>query len=194
MGLLEGVLAAALSIPAPSEDRLPEVAEAKHQQIVAVSNAVTSEAQIQKVAAAVDWAALMLAVIENETNGSLRIHRGECRWDKRECDAIRGPKGERIFRARGLMQQHAYNEAARFWEHMIGVENTELQMRIGSIALVRGYYTCRGKTDWLIATINGFAGRDCAAIWSGLEARAKSWRRLRGVIQRASKNRPKEQS
>lgn len=175
--LSAGVLAALLALPTYVEDRAPELAESKRAQLTSIAAAVTAEAMQQRVAAAPDWAALLLTIGWHETGFSLRIHQGECkRW---ECD---GGK------ARGPWQNHAYGDAATHWERMHGLEHVALQTRVASNTLLRGHYTCRGKArSWFAGVVNGFAGRDCSNSWPGLAARESTWQRLRVAIRRAAR-------
>ena len=185
MTLAELVLAGLLSLPQFHEDRGPEVAELKQAQSFALADGIATAAAEQKVATPRDWAALVIAIGFHESGFSLRIHRGECIWEKRECDAAL-IKGERVFRARSPWQMHAYGVAAGAWDQLIGLEHTETQARVASRRLQTGYYTCRGAADWLIATVNGFAGRRCGHIWPGLEQRVATWRAVRRAMDRAA--------
>lgn len=168
MSLPDLILSALLSLPTFVEDR---DAPDKRAQLVAVADAVASVATDQKITTPRNWAALILAIGQAESGFSLRIHAGQCK--PFECD--RG-------RARGLFQVHRYAEAVPLWEQMHGVENTAAQVQVAHARLKRGYYQCRGAADWTIATINGFAGKRCALVWPGLEARVALWRRaVRGM-------------
>ena len=130
-------------------------------------------ARWQRVATPIDWAALVLAIREAESAGSLRIHAGRCL--PLECD--RG-------RARGPWQVHRYSEASLEWERMHGIENTSRQAWAASAILRRGFYTCRGSADWVTATINGYAGRRCGSTWPGLTYRLALWQAYRAAIGR----------
>lgn len=179
--LLEAIKAGAFSLAVYHEDVGDEFAEAKQAQLTAIAVALEPAARAQKIARPAEWSALVLAIGDAESNFSLRIHRGECDWAKRECDAAL-LKGERVFRARGPWQTHQYGEARPTWEQMVGIENTAVQVRVASARLQRGYYTCRGGGDWFIATVNGYAGRRCSLVWPGLEKRYATYRRLVKVI------------
>lgn len=167
MSLKALVLAGLQSLPVFHEDKAPEFAEQKAAQLETFAAAVAEQAAQQKVALPREWAALMVTIAYQESGLSLRIHRGDCYIKKGECD--RGL-------ARGVFQLHRYAEAVSTWDQMVGAENTAVQVRVASARLRRGYYTCRGSADWLIATINGFAGRRCSSVWPGLESRVATWR------------------
>lgn len=173
MSLESAILAAALGLSVYKEDRSPELASAKREQLTLVASAIAVESRKQTIATAVDWAALMLTIADSESGLSLRIHAGVCK--PHECD--RG-------KARGPWQTHAYGQAATFWDSLTGVENTALQTKVASSRLQVGYYTCRGAADWLTSTINGFAGQRCSRSWTGLNQRVEKWRRIRVSIQR----------
>lgn len=168
MSLSAAVLAALLTLPTYAEDTGPELAGAKLAQLTAVADAVAEASAAQRIATSRDWAALVVAIGFHESGFSLRIHDGHCR--PLECD--RG-------RARGPWQLHRYAEAVTWWDQMQGVDNVELQAKVVSARMRRGYYTCRGATDWVSATLSGYAGRRCGSVWPGLEQRFATWRRVR---------------
>ncbi len=177
MTLLGAIKAGAFALAVFKEDAADEFADAKRAQLEAVAVALEPVARAQKIARPAEWAALILAIGDAESGFSLRIHAGQCK--PHECD--RG-------RARGPFQLHRYAEAVPTWEQMHGLGNIGVQVRVASARLARGYYTCRGGTDWLAATINGFAGRRCAEIWPGLESRVATWRRVLRAIERGTKS------
>jgi hypothetical protein len=176
LSLSDLILAALLSLPQQAEDKAPELAEQKRAQLVAIADALADVADEQRITSKRDWAALVIAIGQAESGFSLRIHDGRCfKW---ECD--RG-------RARGPWQLHRYAEAVPVWEQMHGLDNIAVQVRVASARLRRGYYTCRGGGDWLVATINGFAGRRCSLVWPGLEARVATWRNVRRAMDKAAR-------
>lgn len=171
MTLAELLLAGMLSLPTFTEDRAPELAEAKRAQYEQFAREAADVADEQKVTTSRNWSAMLAAVAIAETGLSLRIQAGHC--EPHECD--RG-------RARGPFQNHKYAESIATWDKLIGVENTRVQVRVAHARLLRGYYTCRGASDWLTATLTGYAGRRCGTVWPGLEMRVATWRRvLRGM-------------
>lgn len=175
MSLKALVLAGLQSLPVFHEDKAPEFAEQKAAQLETFAAAVAEQAAQQKVALPREWAALMVTIAYQESGLSLRIHRGDCYIKKGECD--RGL-------ARGVFQLHRYAEAVPTWDQMHGLDNIGIQARVASARLRRGYYTCRGGTDWLVATINGFAGRRCGSVWPGLESRVATYRAVLKAMSR----------
>lgn len=164
------VLAAMRSRPVYKED-VDLVAEKQAQQSE-LCQAIRRESKRQRIATELDWAALMIAIGEHESNFSLRIHQGFCYAG--ECDGGR---------ARGPWQLHRYGIAKEHWHDMHGLDSVAIQAHAASRALERGYGVCRGPaTDWLIATINGFAGVRCDKMWRGLEERIATWRKVRGAM------------
>jgi hypothetical protein len=185
VSLKAGILKAALSLPVFHED--VELVEQKRAQLTAFAEAIEPVSREQRIARPAEWAAAVLATGDAESNFSLRIQAGECRWEKKECDAYLDRKtGERLFRARGPFQNQRYAESDVWWDKLIGVENTEIQVMVASARLERGYYTCRGATDWLSATWLGYAGRGCKQPWPGLTPRLVTWRKLVRVIDNES--------
>jgi hypothetical protein len=176
LSLSDLILTALLALPQQAEDKAPELAEQKRGQLVAIAEAVAVVAGEQRIASTRDWAALVVAIGQAESGFSLRIHAGRChKW---ECD--RG-------RARGPWQLHRYAEAVSTWEQMHGLDNIAVQVRVASARLRRGYYTCRGSADWLVATINGYAGISCSRVWPGLERRVAVWRAVVRTMDRATR-------
>lgn len=174
--LFDLVLAGALSLPTFTEDRAPELAAEKRAQLEAFSRSTAAVAPDQNIALPRHWAALLVTVAHAESGLSLRIQAGLCR--PHECD--RG-------RARGPFQNHRFAESVATWDRLIGVENTAVQVRVAHARLKRSYYVCRGASDWLTATLTGYAGRRCGTVWPGLEQRAATWRRVvRGMERHGS--------
>lgn len=156
-------------LPVFHEDKPAEFAEAKARQLRLFEESVAREAK-DAPRLPREWAALMFAVLENETRGSLRIHEGRCK--PRECD--RG-------RARGPWQNHRNTIIAPVWDKMVGVENTPIQAHAASEMLKRAYWTCqRFNPDWVAGTLSAYAGRSCHARWDGLAPRVASYRKFVG--------------
>lgn len=121
-----------------------------------------------------DWAALELAVMENETHLSQRIIDGHCKpW---ECD--RG-------KAWGIFQEHRNAFNARDF----GSLDLTVQVRTGYEMLSRAYWSCSrffpknpSPPVWVRFTINAFAGKRCDAEWGGLETRWASFTQIRNRL------------
>ncbi len=112
------------------------------------------------------WQALILTVASHETHFSIRISDGRCK--PHECD--RG-------RAAGMMQIHRNTLNAADWGAQAG--NVALQVRLGSDALRRAYFTCsRSGVNWVTGTLNAYAGQRCGANWAGLQLRTATYNRL----------------
>jgi hypothetical protein len=171
--ILKSLIAGMLALFASHhEDRT--AIEAKAHQELMLAEAIETEA-LTSPRSPREWAALMLAIAENETHGSLRIHEGHCR--PLECD--RG-------RARGLWQEHRNKRNAPIWDQLVGVENTAVQVASASEALKRSYWHwnkyCRVETpDWVVGTATVFAGRSCRTPWAGARARLASFRKFFGA-------------
>jgi hypothetical protein len=152
------------------EDKGAEHLEAKAYQELLISEAVAKES-IDAPRPPREWAALMLAVAENETHLNLRIHEGRCK--PLECD--RG-------RARGPWQNHRNTIIAPVWDKMVGVQNTPVQAHAASEMLKRAYWTCqRFNPDWVSGTLRAYGGRSCFAQWNGLAPRLVSYKRFLGA-------------
>ncbi len=114
-----------------------------------------------------EWAKLLITIGAHESHFSIRIMRGECK--KWECD--RG-------RAKGMFQIHSNTLNRDSWALQDG--DIPLQVKLASDALKRAYWTCaRSGEDWLVGTINAYAGKRCGARWAGLDARIATFRSLR---------------
>lgn len=169
---LEWTRAAALSLPTFFEDRAPELADGKREQLEHIAS-VVAEVSRDAPRPPREWAALLLTIGYHESTFSLRIQRGDCNLRKRECDAGR---------ARSSWQLHKNLFTAPVWDQLHGLDNTEAQVRAADAALRRGFWTCaRSGAPWLQGTINGFAGKRCGESWPGLELRNATFNRLTGV-------------
>lgn len=171
--LLSWNLSAIGSLPIFHEDRQ---ADGKVEQLGAVAEAVTL-ASYGRPRSPREWSALLLTIGYHESTFSLRIQRGDCK--AHECDAGR---------ARSGWQLHKNTFTAPFWDKLHGVENTEVQARVASDALERGYWTCaKSGVPWLQATINGYAGKRCSdSSWPGLQQRIATFNRLSRTPQPAA--------
>lgn len=182
--LLSWNLSALASLPVFHEDRQ---ADGKVEQLGAVAEAVAA-ASYGRPRSPREWSALLLTIGYHESTFSLRIHRGECNLQKRECDAAKVKGQGLVARARSSWQLHSNGFTAPFWDKLHGVENTEVQARVAADALERGYWTCaKSGVPWLQATINGYAGRRCSdSSWPGLQQRIATFNRLSRTPQPAA--------
>jgi hypothetical protein len=168
------------SLPVFHEDR---EAAGKAAQLDVIAEAVAVHAIAPNGIPRREWAALVLAVGYHESTYSLRIHAGDCRLEKRECDAKRLKSGELVARAKSPWQMHENLFTRETWSLLTGIENTPMQVTQASAMLRRGYYTCsRAGVPWQVATINGYAGRRCSAEWRGLGERMATQSRLLRVV------------
>lgn len=148
-------------------------------------------AQIQMIAASVTQAAreqrgfpfskqrlvaAQLAIIENETHGSLRIHRNECNLKKRECDAGR---------AISPFQLHAVAlSSPEIWPSLgfMTFESTLLAAKEATRIFVRSYGYCRAQKasgDPIALAFTAYAGRGCQLEkWQGWRPRMATYERL----------------
>ena len=158
------VRAAMESLPTYVEDRgNPD----KTAQLDAIAAAI-AEASKDAPRPPREWAALLLTIGHHESGFSLRIQRGECK--PFECDHGR---------ARSAWQLHKNLYTAPVWDQLHGIENTTIQVKTASEALKRAYFTCSGSGEpWLVATLNGYAGRRCGGDWPGLHLRMATFKRL----------------
>lgn len=151
------------------EDTKPEFAEAKAVQYQSLAVAIAKASQKPKLPISKrDLASLLITIAGRETHFSLRIHEGNClAW---ECD--RG-------RARGPWQQQQNHFTRPIWDQLHGFATVDVQAQSAADALARGYWTCNpkrtGVNDWTMATINGYAGKRCGAVWDGLKLRMSDY-------------------
>lgn len=164
-------LAALQSLPVYKEDvGHPD----KPAQLEMISRAVT---QAAREARGWSWGtqaliAAELSVIKAETNGSLRIHRNECR--PLECD--RG-------RAISLFQLHAVALSdQKLWPSLgfMTYESTLLSAKEASRALVRSRALCaKLPGDPIAMMFTAYAGRGCQLDkWQGWRGRTDTFNRL----------------
>lgn len=157
-------------IPKTPEDRVSESRPAELDAL-ALSIAEVSE---HAPRSPVEWSSLHVAVGSNETNFSGRLLRGECRLERRECDAIKLKDGTWFARAKGWGQVHENQLNAPLWA--VADHDIAAQTRLVDGQLRRAYWTCaRSGVPWVRATLNAYAGRMCGATWRGLAAREATY-------------------
>jgi hypothetical protein len=194
LGIL--LLTAAVSADAPRHQAWANAALLSLPRYFEDTTAPDKPAQLATIAAAVaelavppagiprrEWQALLLAVGFYESTYSLRVHRGECKLEKRECDAARAKDGTLFARAKSPWQLHQNTLNRDNWDQLTGIDNTDVQVTEANAALARGWHTCsRSGVPWQRAAVNGFAGRRCDASWPGLELRLAMQARLVRVV------------
>ncbi len=157
-------------IPMTPEDRVSE-SRAAELDALATSIAAVSD---QAPRSPVEWSSLHVAVGSNETNFAGRLLRGECRLEKRECDAARGRDGKLYARARGYGQVWRNAHNGETWD----AAETDIvaQTKLVDDQLRRAYWTCsRSGTPWLVGTLNAYKGVRCDAVWPGLAKRIATY-------------------
>ena len=120
--------------------------------------------------------AAALGMLDNETHGSLRIHRNECNLKKRECDGGR---------AISLFQLHANAlSAPEVWPTLgfMTFESTKLSAREATRILVRSYNTCAAQKvpgDPIALMYTATAGQGCRLDkWQGWKPRVATYERM----------------
>lgn len=123
-----------------------------------------------------------IAVGDNETHWSLRIHRNECR--AHECDSSKF-HGIIVQRAISPFQLHANALSSPVVWPTLGFmtfESTKLSAKEASRQLVRSYLYCQAtKTpgDPIAQMFSAFAGRSCQLDkWAGWKARVDVYERV----------------
>jgi len=159
----------------------------KPAQIVMIAEAVTRAAREQR-----GWphskqrlVAIELAIVENETHASMRLHRNECL--PKECDAARD-KGAPVFRAISLFQLHAGGLSdPKIWPTLgfMTFESTLLAAKEASRIFVRSYLYCQAQKaegDPVALGLTAYAGRGCQLDkWQGWRVRLSTYERLMRV-------------
>lgn len=126
-----------------------------------------------------EWAALLLSVGSHESNFAGRLLRGECRLERRECDAAKRKDGTWYARARGWGQVWRNDKNGEMW----GAAETDIvaQTKLVDAQLRMAYHRCaRSGVPWVRATLNGYLGVRCGADWPGLGKREQTFRKLVG--------------
>lgn len=122
--------------------------------------------------------------LENETFASLRIHRNECNFAKRECDFVffRGKKQQRAISLFQL-QAPALSDPS-IWPQLgfMTFESTLLSAKEASRALVRGYRYCeaqKAQGNPIALMYSATAGRGCdLSKWQGWKPRLATYERV----------------
>ncbi len=150
----------------------------KPAQLQMVARSITEAAREQK-----GWplskqrlAAAEIAIGDNETHWSLRIHRNECDLKKRECDGGR---------AISEFQLHANAlTAPQVWPTLgfMTFESTKLSAKEASRIFVRSYLYCvstGSSGDTIAMAFTAYAGRGCQLDkWTGWKARVATYERV----------------
>lgn len=150
----------------------------KPAQLAMIAQAVTEAAREQK-----GWplsrqrlVAAEIAIGENETHWSLRIHRNECNLKKGECDGGR---------AISEFQLHANAlTAPQVWPTLgfMTFESTKMSAKEASRIFVRSYLYCvstKTPGDLIAQAFTAYAGRGCQLDkWPGWKARVATYERV----------------
>lgn len=164
------VLNALQSLPVYKHDRGPEHEQLKGEQRQRVA------AAIQSVARDADEAALLLTVGHHESAWSLAIENGVC--EEHQCDRDRQGR----VRAHSNYQLHVSAVSSReAWE--AARTDVAVATQEAAFALRRARGMCRSKQGEPIRmTLTAYAGRGCGGRLPDIEARMKTWKKLRGAL------------
>jgi hypothetical protein len=182
--MTELILAMLLSLPVPMRDREPDTAALRRAHLE------TFAAEINKVARGAplppkEWAALLATIGNHETHFETRLVRGECIWEKRECDATL-VKGVRVFRARGVFQQQPNTINIAQWT--VANDNIPVQVQMANDSLRRAFNTCRGSgAPALQGTLRAYAGSSCTKPTKGEPVRLATFGRLIRITRPAAR-------
>jgi hypothetical protein len=153
-------------IPKTPEDR---ASETRPLELDALATSIAA-VSVKAPRSAVEWSSLLVAVGSHETNFAGRLLRGECRLERRECDATKGKDGKLYARARGWGQTHRNEKNADLWD--IAETDIVAQTKLVDRQLRIAYWTCaRSGVPWVRATLNAYFGVRCGADWPGLGKR-----------------------
>jgi hypothetical protein len=157
-------------IPVTAEDR---VSETRPAELDALAASIAA-ASVKAPRSPVEWSSLLVAVGSHETNFAGRLLRGECRLERRECDATKGKDGKLYARARGWGQVWRNTLNADTWD--AAETDIAAQTRLVDGQLRRAYWTCaRSGVHWLVGTLNAYKGARCDATWPGLDKRVATF-------------------
>jgi len=175
-------LAALQTLPVYKEDvGNPE----KPAQLAMIAKAVTQAAREQKgwQGSLQQLIAAEIAVEDNETHASLRIHRNDCH--PRECDPHL-VKGVLVHNAISIFQLHAkpLSDPSIFPQlGFMTFESTLLAAKEASRVLVRSRGWCAGASgDPVAMTFTAYAGQGCQLDkWQGWRSRVATYNRVMRV-------------
>ncbi len=153
----------------------------KGAQLAMIAQAVTEAAREQK-----GWplsrqrlVAGEIAILENESHGSLRIHQNLCNLKRRECDSGR---------AISLFQLHANAlSAPEVWPTLgfMTFESTKLSAKEASRIFTRSYLYCVSTGlpgDPVAMALVAYAGRGCQLDkWQGWRVRLDTFNRALAI-------------
>jgi hypothetical protein len=171
------VLSALLSLPVPLDDRAPERAELRAEQLRRFAGAIS------RVSAAApaqyrgkQWAALLVTIGNYESHYDSQVVLGLC--PKHRCDPV-VVKGERIHRARGAFQQWNTAPVADLWPVANG--NPAAQVEMADRTLRRSLTRCRPFASFPEHVFRAYGGRSCSFPVKREAARVATFRRLAGA-------------
>ena len=180
MSLEAWAFAALQSLPVYYEDvGSPE----KPAQLAMIAKAITQAAKEAKgwPGSRQQLIAAEIAVEDNETHASLRIHRNECK--PKECDPIVVRGVVQSFRAISIFQLHAQPLSSPDVFPRLGFmtfESTLLAAKEASRVLTRSRGLCASAPgDQIAMMFTAFAGKGCQLDrWNGWRARVATYERV----------------
>ncbi len=173
--MAESVLAMILSLGIAQEDRAPELADRKREQLETVADSIAAVANTPELAA------MLVTLGWYESKFATRIAEGRCK--PFECD--RG-------RARGVFQIHrraGMTDAE--WDGLLGTgeEPTLAAAREAARRVNAARARCRSlesSQDWAAGVFSSLAGRGCVGNFKTRAQRVATFRRLLGVRPKSS--------
>jgi hypothetical protein len=163
-------------LPVATADRAPERAEAKRQQLDALSLAMAHES-LTAPATPRQWVAVLGAIAFRESSLSLDVQNGVCR--SFECDPKKSAGGGVVFQARSSFQLHANDHTRPVWDQLVGVENTAVQVATASKMAKVGHFRCaRLGVPFPESVFRGYSGASCSFEHPGEKARVATYRML----------------
>lgn len=149
------------------------MSETRSSELDQLARAIAG-ASVKAPRSPVEWSSLLVAIGSHETNFAGRLLRGECRLEKRECDATKGKDGKLYARARGWGQVWRNTLNAETWD--AAETDVDAQTRLVDQQLRRAYWTCaRSGVHWVVGTLNAYKGVRCDATWPGLDKRVATF-------------------
>ena len=180
MSLEAWALAALQSLPVYYEDvGSPE----KPAQLAMIAKAITQAAKEAKgwQGSRQQLIAAEIAIEDNETHASLRIHRNECK--PTECDAVVVRGVVQSFRAISIFQLHMQPLSSPDVFPRLGFmtfESTLLAAKEASRVLIRSRGWCASTPgDQIAMMFTAYAGKDCQLDrWQGWRKRVATYERV----------------
>ena len=168
--------AALARLPVAVPDRAPERADAKREQLDALTTAIAHES-LTAPATPRQWVAVLGAIGYRESTFSLDVHAGLCSsW---QCDARKLPGGGVQFMARSSFQLHQNDHTRPVWAQLVGVEHTAVQVAAASKMAKIGHRRCaRLGVAFPQSVFRGHSGASCSFEHPGEKARVATFQML----------------